>query len=212
MPVIVNQTLYNQVKDDADKLYKKPSAYKSGWIVKTYKERGGTYEDDNQKKNLQRWFKEQWGDIGGKDYPVYRPTKRITKDTPLTVDEIDPKQAKKQIALKQIIKGESNLPPFYSKDKEILKWSNPSEVLKKKNKYLGEDIPLYLSSRKDKKYMVLNPTTNKFVHFGQIGYEDFTKSNNLIKRDNYLKRSKNIKGDWKDNKYSPNNLSINILW
>lgn len=212
MPVIVNQTLYNQVKDEANKLYKKPSAYKSGWIVKTYKERGGTYEDDNQPKNLERWFKEQWGDIGGKDYPVYRPTKRITKDTPLTVDEIDPKQAKKQIELKQIIKGESNLPPFYSKDKEILKWSNPSEVLKKKNKYLGEDIPLYLSSRKDKKYMVLNPTTNKFVHFGQMGYQDFTKSNNLIKRDNYLKRSKNIKGDWKNNIYSPNNLSINILW
>lgn len=212
MPFIVNQTLYNQVKDDADKLYKKPSAYKSGWIVKTYKERGGTYEDDNQPKNLERWFKEKWGDIGGKDYPVYRPTKRITKGTPLTVDEIDPKQAKKQIALKQIIKGESNLPPFYSKDKEILKWSNPSEVLKKKNKYLGEDIPLYLSSRKDKKYMVLNPTTNKFVHFGQMGYQDYTHHKNSMKRDNYLKRSKNIKGDWKNNIYSPNNLSINILW
>jgi len=46
---------------------------------------------------------------------VYRPTKRITKDTPLTASEIDPKQAKKQIKRKQIIKGSKNLPPFQKK-------------------------------------------------------------------------------------------------
>jgi len=112
MPIILDQALYNRIKREADKIYEKPSAYKSGWIVKTYKSRGGAYEDDDKPKNLARWYKEKWADIGNKDYPVYRPTKRISKETPLTADEIDPKQAKEQIALKQDIKGKSNLPPF----------------------------------------------------------------------------------------------------
>ena len=112
MPKILNQKLYDEVNSEADKKYEKQSAYKSGWIVKTYKQRGGTYGDDNKPKNLKRWFKEEWSDIGEQSYPVYRPTKRISKDTPLTIDEINPQQAKEQIALKQKIKGEANLPPF----------------------------------------------------------------------------------------------------
>jgi len=115
MPIILDQALYNRVKREADEKYEKPSAYKSGWIVKTYKSRGGKYADDNQPKNLQRWFKEDWGDIGGQDYPVYRPHKRVSKATPLTADEIDPQQAKEQITLKQKIRGIQNLPPFRGK-------------------------------------------------------------------------------------------------
>jgi hypothetical protein len=30
--------------------------------------------------------------------------------------------------------------------------------------------------------------------------------------ENYRKRAENIKGKWKKNKESPNNLAINILW
>ena len=43
-------------------------------------------------------------------------------------------------------------------------------------------------------------------------YEDFTQHKNKDRQQNYLKRSSNIKGNWKNNKYSPNNLSMNILW
>jgi hypothetical protein len=112
MPIPINLELYNIVKKEADKIYSKPSAYKSGYIVKEYKKRGGTYQNDRRPRNLKRWFKEEWGDIGGKDYPVYRPFKRISKDTPLTAYEIDPVQAEKQIALKQRIRGSRNLPKF----------------------------------------------------------------------------------------------------
>jgi hypothetical protein len=112
MPIVLNQELYDEVKREADTIYKKPSAYKSGWIVKTYKERGGEYKDDDKPKKLKRWYKEKWIDIGDKDYPVYRPSKRISKDTPLTAFEIDPIQAQEQIELKQIIKGKRNLPKF----------------------------------------------------------------------------------------------------
>ena len=112
MPIPINLELYNIVKKEADRLYSKPSAYKSGYIVKQYKKRGGEYSGKKTNTGLTRWYKEQWKDIGKKSYPVYRPTKRITKDTPLTADEIDPVQAVKQIALKQRIRGSKNLPKF----------------------------------------------------------------------------------------------------
>lgn len=115
MPLILDQELYDEVKAEANKIYDRPSAYKSGWIVKTYKDRGGKYADDNKPKPLRRWFREEWGDIGGQDYPVYRPFKRISKDTPLTASEIDPKQAVNQINLKQIYKSNKNLPKFIGK-------------------------------------------------------------------------------------------------
>lgn len=112
MPIIANLKLYEKAKQIADKTYAKPSAYKSGFIVKKYKELGGTYIDDKKPKNLKRWYKEQWLDVGGLAYPVYRPTKRVSKDTPLTVSEIDPENLRKQSQLKQKIKGSKNLPPF----------------------------------------------------------------------------------------------------
>jgi hypothetical protein len=112
MPIPINLELYNTIKKEADRIYSKPSAYKSGFIVKEYKKRGGEYSGKKTNTGLTRWYKEQWKDIGNKSYPVYRPTKRITKDTPLTADEIDPIQAVKQIALKQKIKGTKNLPKF----------------------------------------------------------------------------------------------------
>lgn len=112
MPEPKDKDLYNKAKKLADKIYKKPSAYKSGFIVKKYKELGGEYIGKKENTGLTAWYKEDWKDIGGKDYPVYRPTKRVNKSTPLTVGEIDPVNLKKQIALKQKIKGNANLPPF----------------------------------------------------------------------------------------------------
>lgn len=98
------------------------------------------------------------------------------------------------------------------KEKEILKWSDPVKVMRNANEYFGKDIYIYLSSKDNKKYMIKNPTTDKWVHFGQMYYEDYTKHNNDKRRDNYLNRSGKIKGDWKHNKYSANNLSRNLLW
>ena len=116
MPVILDPELYKIAKDYADIIYKKPSAYKSGFIVNIYKSLGGRYGEDKAPKKLKRWFKEKWVSLGGEDdYPVYRPTKRISKETPLTVNEIDPTQIPSQVALKQVIKGDANLPPWKKK-------------------------------------------------------------------------------------------------
>lgn len=99
-----------------------------------------------------------------------------------------------------------------NKENEIVKYSNLNNVYNNAIKYLGDNVNIKLSTRKNKKFMVLNPNTNKWVHFGEMQYLDFTKTQNEMKRNNYLSRALRIKGEWKNNKYSPNNLSINILW
>ena len=90
--------------------------------------------------------------------------------------------------------------------------SDPVEAQKNTIKYLGKNKVLYRSNKPNKKYMILDTINNKWVHFGDIEYEDFTKHKDQERRERYLTRAKNIKGDWKDNKYSSNNLSMNILW
>ena len=95
--------------------------------------------------------------------------------------------------------------------KTIRLYSNPTEVYRRASKYLGKTAKIGLSTKKEKKYMVITPG-GKIVHFGQMGYEDYTKHKNKTRRKNYLKRSRRIRGNWKKNKYSPNNLSIHLLW
>lgn len=116
MPTPLNSALYAKAKKIADSVYDRPSAYKSGFIVKKYKELGGKYKEDGQEKKLKRWFKEEWANVGSLAYPVYRPTKRVSKNTPLTPDEIKPSNLKKQIKLKQNIKETARLPPFVKKN------------------------------------------------------------------------------------------------
>lgn len=99
-----------------------------------------------------------------------------------------------------------------TKQKDILKWSNPREAQQNAYEYLGPTAHLYLSYKKDKKYMIYDVNNNKWVHFGQMGYQDFLKHKNLLRRHNYIQRASNMHGNWRENPYSANNLSINILW
>jgi hypothetical protein len=107
-----------------------------------------------------------------------------------------------------------------NKTKNIYKWSNPAQVRRRAVAWLGNNAQIKLSTKRDKKYMVLAPTNQnktrkgreKWVHFGQMGYEDFTKHKDTQRRKNYLQRSTHIRGNWAQDKYSPNNLSIHLLW
>ena len=98
-----------------------PSAYASGWVVKTYKERGGRYGggaggDRKARTGLTKWFGEEWVDLsrpihkGGElvgyepcgrkrsddpaDYPKCRPLKEALRMSPSEVkDAIKRKRA-----------------------------------------------------------------------------------------------------------------------
>jgi len=89
--------------------------------------------------------------------------------------------------------------------------SDPELVLKQLKKYYGDKVDLYLSTSKNKKYMVFNEQGKK-IHFGDLRYADYTKTIDKKRRKNYLKRASNIKGNWSQNPFSPNMLSIILLW
>ena len=96
--------------------------------------------------------------------------------------------------------------------KKLLKYSNPRQAQKMAYKYLGKTAKLYPANNPQKKYKIYDNNNEKWINFGQIGYEDFTKHKDKTRRKNYLTRTKYMRGDWKTNPYSANNLSRNILW
>lgn len=94
-----------------------------------------------------------------------------------------------------------------NKKEEVKKYSNPKEAQRRIKQYLG-DIKLFYSTRKDKKYMVKNPSGD-WVHFGQLGYEDYLKHKDKMRR--IMFRNRNKKWAAAD-KWSAAWLSYYILW
>ena len=84
--------------------------------------------------------------------------------------------------------------------------SNIDLVQKQADRYgIGKVFP---STRKDKKYMIINSQGNK-IHFGQSGYADYTGHKDENRR--RLFRQRNNK--WKDaKKGTPSWLSYHLLW
>lgn len=92
----------------------------------------------------------------------------------------------------------------------LYKYSDPVTAQQRAFQRFGATGILYKSTDKKKKYTIMN--NNKRVNFGQLGYEDFLKHKDVNRQSNYLARTDKIKGNWRTNPYSPNNLSRNILW
>ena len=99
-----------------------------------------------------------------------------------------------------------------NKYNQLLTVSNPKIVHDNLQKYFGRPTDLYISNRKNKKYMILNPNTNKTISFGSINHKDYTFTRDKTKQKSYLARSSGITGNWRDDKYSPNNISRSVLW
>ena len=125
-------------------------------------------------------------------------------------DEKDVKQSKMLKSEIKDVAGLSYTPASkIPKTDPIWKYSNPLTAQKQATKLkLGT---IYRSTNKDKKYQILTPD-GKWVHFGQMGYEDFTKHLDQERRENYLKRASGMKGDWRTNPYSANALAMRVLW
>jgi len=91
----------------------------------------------------------------------------------------------------------------------LLKVSDPIEV--KRRAYEIYNRPVFISTRKYKKYMI-EDDNGKFRHFGDRRYEDGTYHKNPTRILSYHKRMSNIKGNWRDDEFSPNLLSLRLLW
>lgn len=110
-----DKDLYEKIKKEIYLKYPKHSAYRSGLIVKKYKEEyEKKYKNNNayfgkkdNSKGLIRWFNEDWrnqrGEIGYKKKgDIYRPTKRVNKNTPTTFNELSKQQIENAIKEKKI--------------------------------------------------------------------------------------------------------------
>ncbi len=124
---VVDKKLYAQVKAEADaKFIALTSIYKSAWIVRQYKKRGGLFEEDskpNTKTGLLRWFEEKWinlnkpGSACGRphantrgEYPLCRPTVKVTDATPVLAQELNKKDLQEAKKRKQQLKNKGRLP------------------------------------------------------------------------------------------------------
>ena len=103
----VDKKLYDKVKKKYQDTMKN-SAYRSGLIVKEYKREYSKKHGDSKpyygsksnNRGLGRWFKEDWRNESGKtgydkNNRLYRPTKKVTKDTPKTWKELSKKDVSK---------------------------------------------------------------------------------------------------------------------
>lgn len=90
----------------------------------------------------------------------------------------------------------------------LTEYSDPNQVLRLARRYVGKDVVIQPSTRAGKKYMIQKPD-GKWVHFGAMGYEDFTKHRDLNRRRLFHTRNKR----WATaDKWSPAYLSFYLLW
>jgi len=106
-------------------------------------------------------------------------------------------------------------------DIKPLRWLRLVKANAKANGYEPKRISYADDSTHKLKYTT---PENKTVFFGALGYGDYLLYKLLErrkevpagtaekKRANYRARAFEARGDWKDDKYSPNNLAIYILW
>lgn len=175
MPQPKDLRLYDKVKKLADqKFSSKSGIYRSSWIVREYKRKGGEYIGSKPRSSgLKRWFKEGWVDLNrpirnskGKvigykpcgrsssedknKYPLCRPSKRVSFNTPRTYKEIGKvsiQQAKRE---KSKVKGSKNIQfgggegahdeKPHKCDYPLCEYASrkPSDLVKHKRRHTGE--------------------------------------------------------------------------
>ena len=122
---VIDKELYKKTREKVkNKVKVWPSAYASGQLVREYKKAGGRYFETKIKSYkktspLSRWYREIWVNVCEKEnslsppykkcgrkkvsnqkfsnYPYCRPYYKITKNTPMTVNEIINKYGEKKI-------------------------------------------------------------------------------------------------------------------
>jgi hypothetical protein len=214
---VENKNLYKQARETVYARYKKPSGFRSGALVKEYLRLGGTYSGKEPDDGIKRWFEEDWQDVGNEEYPVFRPTIKISKDTPLTVEEIDPKDLKEKIKEKQIIKGKRNLSPFKEKKGSMLGKTQPDPELRGSS-LGGQKLNIKIQVSKkypEKKYDAIINDGEKIidvVSFGDPNFQDFTMHKDEERKKLYIGRRSDMEKKYYKDPFAPAFYSQNLLW
>jgi hypothetical protein len=213
------------IKPDDPELYKvakKMAQSNQGDTAKIYQKLGGSFSSDKRLTTTKYEHPEE--SLFSRNEQTFNPSWDQARREPKTEDDDkgDPKEdlKKGKMLLKKVYGGSAPVKKSVPKlekskpaigDPTLEEYSNPRIVQQRAFKLFGKDAKVYKSSKKDKKYMMLTPD-GKWVHFGQLPYEDFTRHGDTVRRNNYLSRATKIKGNWKSDPYSPNNLAIHLLW
>jgi hypothetical protein len=113
---VINKTLYKKVKEQIKSGIKgrRWGAYDSGRLVQMYKQLGGKYSGTKKETPLERWYNEKWvnackwphvvpcgrSDMTNK-MAYCRPSVKVTKNTPKTVQSLTQAQINKRCAIKE---------------------------------------------------------------------------------------------------------------
>ena len=227
----LDEKLYAKVKEKIMKSYKKNSAFASGAIVKEYKRQGGRYKSTKEPRKLKRWFEEKWVNLNpilGKSnpdsYPLFRPTKKISNETPTLAQDIPKERLLELYKKKQEIKDKGRLPKFLIAHHEdmkkggTLKASTMRDLLdqsySKNPRKQIEGFQLDEDFKGNSK-VYYNPQTNHTVvaHRGTSGWKDWL--NNAVfaiggeKAYKHTKRYKDAEAIQKyaEEKYGAKNIS-----
>jgi hypothetical protein len=91
---------------------------------------------------------------------------------------------------------------------KILNLKNVSKMAQAEGYDISKIFPPTIKGKK----LSYETPDGHIVNFGNDKYESYDAHMDKDRRSRYLKRARNIKGDWKHDKFSPNNLAIRILW
>ena len=209
-PIPTNPKLYNEVKQEIYDKNKKHSLYRSAQIVKEYKKRGGEYDKPKSKDTgIDTWMAENWlsandyvrgnknvkcGDNNSREYNEYPLCYKQSRMKDFSIPQ-----------LKDLIKEKTKIGKEHLQTKELTGKGSQKELYK-----------LYPSNLKNKKWTLYYQDGDddkiKKVSFGHPDYQDYTQHHDKERRKAYLERASNIKGNWRDNPFSSNNMAIHILW
>lgn len=121
-PKFLNIDIYKKAKKIADEKHKKHSAYKSMFLIKTYKDLGGRIEEP-KKSGTKKWLKEKWVNLtpiatgkiksvknapkcgekakNQKKPSICRPSVKVDKKTPQLAQSYSKSQLKKALDTKK---------------------------------------------------------------------------------------------------------------
>lgn len=240
----VDQIMYNRIKEQVKRDIPKHSAYRSGIMVQKYKKafakkygsKSPYKGKKTSKKGLGRWFEEEWrnqnGEVGyHSKSDIYRPTKRITKGTPVTHGELTKKEKRRARRTKR---KKGYVYRFRNNAKK--KGYGGKSTRKRGGTYKTERIVNFKRGHGKSKYTVVvrNKKTKKrrSINFGHRDYQQFKDSTPLgyysyknhgtkKRKDAYYSRhsgtklkAKAIRKEFRKSggKYTPKLMSHIYLW
>jgi len=194
-----DMTLYDKIKKKVYKKIPKHSAYRSGIVVQQYKKAFQEKYNDKQpysgkktaKRGLKRWFKEEWvnqrGEIGYKfKNDIYRPSKRITKNTPTTHKELTNNQIKKAKKEKYRTGRVKRFKKKGGKKNKTIKKKMNKKVKKINGRYFFSDYPEFCP----------NLSPRELFEMGSFGGTYWRPIYSSVTKTNYKNVHKSFPSSW----------------